>query len=257
MSNEKEGLSRREFIRTSAGWVSVASLGSAAASPMMKTLSGVRIAPDSPLPLITAAAEISQKKSLPVRRAATEQPIASGEIVLALGSDAAAHLRDIGQLETAGQEWELVRQLPAGGILITGATARNVCRAALAWLENPAGEEDRLSVFRFAERFTMWDNALNQWYRFSTGFDREAHIRQIVLTGHTGVEINRYADPGGYHVLHRKFPYDSYAWYMSYAPALDAFVESSLTQGIYPPEELAVNLADVFEIAKKDIITNS
>jgi len=40
-------------------------------------------------------------------------------------------------------------------------------------------------------------------------------------------------------------PNDSYAWYLSYAPALDAFVESTLTKGLYPAAELENNLADL------------
>lgn len=58
--------------------------------------------------------------------------------------------------------------------------------------------------------------------------------------------MNRYAD-SGYHVKHRKFPHDSYAWYMSYAPALDAFVTSDLTREFYDADELKRNLDDLHE----------
>ena len=97
----------------------------------------------------------------------------------------------------------------------------------------------------------MWDNTLNQWYRGTEGFDRVKHIRELARMGHTGVEINRYADAGGgWHVRHRKFPGDSYAWYVDYCPALDAFVESSLTEGIYEYAELRRNRDDLLTAAE-------
>ncbi len=178
-------------------------------------------------------------------------PIGPGEIVLAVGKDVRAYPKAAAMLPGAPLpgEWDLVKS-DGLGLVIAGSTPRNVCRAALGWIENPDRETDRLSIYQFEERFSMWDNPLNQMYRFSQGFDRRSHIREYARMGHTGVEINRYSDPGGYFVRHRRFRHDSYTWYISYAPALDAFVESSLTKGLYPREELAANLADLREAAE-------
>ena len=185
-------------------------------------------------------------KVVPRPHAGTINP---GDIVLAVGSSIRSYPEAASKLPDSvnDKEWELVQSV-GGGLLIAGSTPRNACRAALGWIEDPAGETGRLSIYQFDERFTMWDNSLNQMHRFTKGFDRSRHIREIARLGHNGVEINRYAN-SGYHVLHRKFPHDSYAWYLSYAPALDAFVESSLTKGIYRPEELAANLADLHAAA--------
>ena len=241
-------LSRRQFLGSSVG-----TMASLAAIPPKDTprvsdepaFKQILLPPDSALPVKTAARELAAKthaKVVPRPHAGTIIP---GDIVLAVGSsirdypEAASKLPD----SVNDKEWELVQSV-GGGLLIAGRTPRNTCRAALGWIEDPAGETDRLSVYEFDERFTMWDNSLNQMHRFTKGFDRSRHFREIARLGHNGVEINRYPN-SGYHVLHRKFPHDSYAWYLSYAPALDAFVESSLTKGLYRPEELAANLADL------------
>jgi hypothetical protein len=209
----------------------------------------ILLPPGSALPVKTAATELAAKTHAPVIQRPHTGTIHPGDIVLAVGGSVRSYPEAASQVQDsiAGKEWELVRSV-GGGLCIAGSTPRNVCRAALGWIEDPAGETDRLSVYRFEERFTMWDNSLNQMHRFSRGFDRSRHIREIARLGHTGLEINRYAN-AGYHVLHRKFPHDSYAWYLSYAPALDAFVESSLTRGIYRAEELAANRADLHAAA--------
>jgi hypothetical protein len=229
-----EPLSRRAF------------LGSALAAAKLPRFSSILLPPNPAAPLATAARELSAATGARIASHETSGPLNTATIMLAAGADAARWIPTADLPRE--REWEMVRKAN-GGLLIAGSSPRNVCCAALRWLADPEGETGRLSGYRFDERFTMWDNSMNQMYRFSRGFDRQRHIREIARLGHTGIEINRYADPGGYHVRHRKFPQDSYAWYMSYAPALDAFVESTLTRGIYRPEELAANLADLKEAA--------
>ena len=202
--------------------------------------------PGSTLPVQTAAREVAAATGARMVNRPQDGKLDSGEIALALGDQARkyAQARDLLEKTSGAREWELVKA-DNGGLLIAGSSPRNVCRAALAWIADPEGESGRVSTYAFEERFTMWDNTLNQWYRNSRGFDRAGHIREIARLGHTGIEINRYPDPEGWHVRHRQFPNDSYAWYLNYCPALDAFVESSLTRGLYPAEELARNLADI------------
>jgi hypothetical protein len=248
-------LSRRDFIRTGTAAVGAAATitGAAPTAAASTNHSGYRrilLAPQSDVAIRTASAELAQATGASVIEWARGGKIEEGDIVLALGGDAHVFPAAASRLAaiSSNQEWELV--IPAnGGLVIAGSTPRNVCKAALGWIANPARETDRLSLYKFTERFTMWDNSMNQMYRFSKGFDRQSQMREIARLGHTGIEINRYSDPGGYHVRHRKFVHDSYAWYLSYAPALDAFVESSLIKGTYLPEELANNLADLHEAA--------
>lgn len=209
----------------------------------------VVLPPESPRPIRTAARELAAHTGAPVVELPVGSPLAAGDLVLVLGEALRSHGGAWSRLgDPVPREWELV--LPeGGGLLIAGSSPRNVVRAALGWIEAPDAETGRLSTYELQERFTMWDNTMNQMYRFSRGFNRRQHFREIARLGFTGVEINRYVG-GGYHVFHRKFPNDSYAWYMSYAPALDAFVESSLTRGLYGPEELAANLQDLREAAE-------
>jgi hypothetical protein len=207
--------------------------------------------PDSDLPLRTAAIELAEQTGAKIVYQSHTGVIDHGSIVLVAGSNIGTYPEAISVLpvQYSQIEWELVHRI-GDGLLIAGSMPRNVCRAVLGWITNPARETDRLSIYRFDDRFTMWDNSLNQMNRFSIGFDRDRHIREIARLGHTGIEINRYADTGGYHVMHRKFPLDQYPWYMSYCPALDAFVESSLTKGIYLPQELEANRNDLREAAE-------
>ncbi len=208
----------------------------------------ISLPPGSPLPIETAAAELAAKTGASVVREDRAPLNLAGRIVLVLGDRIRSYPEAAALLpaDAAGREWEIVKS-SGGGLIIAGSSPRNVCRATLNWIENPAWETDRASTFDFIERFTMWDNSLNQWYRFSKGFDRRKHFREIARLGHTGAEVNRYADAEGYWVKHRKFKEDSYAWYISYAPALDAYVETSLTKGLYPADELTANLADLRE----------
>ncbi len=246
-------LSRRSFIRKSA--ISATAIQTALITGSygfgLADKKKIFLPPGSDLAVTTAAEALSESIGATIVKQAHSGNIQKGDIILVIGeevkkySEASNLLPDL----TLHREWELVKKA-GDGMLFSGSTARNLCRVVLGWIENPTGETDRFSSFRFEERYTMWDNSLNQWYRFSLGFDRQRHVRDIARLGFTGMEINRYADPEGYHVIHRKFPQDSYGWYMSYAPALDAFVESSYTKGIYPQDELKANMADLREAAK-------
>lgn len=244
-------ISRREFIGRAGLAGTVFALDGRGASPVAAPPAFRRIllAPGSARPVQTAARELAAHTGAAV--VTREHPVDSGagDIVLAAGREVEGFPAAARRLSAAGVEgeWELNLQTDAG-LIIAGAGPRNVCRAALGWIAHPAREGNRLSRYPSEERFTMWDNTMNQMYRFARGFDRRSHFREIARLGFTGVEINRYCD-AGYHVRHRRFPADSYAWYMSYAPALDAFGESSLTKGLYAPDELKRNLDDLREAA--------
>jgi hypothetical protein len=226
------------------------SLGSVASVPSEGgTFARVVVPPDATLPVRTAASELAAHTSAQVVTSGTAE-IPARSIVLATGEATwrIAFLAERFPDRPVTPDWTLVAA-NGSGLVIAGATPAATCRAALRWIEDPVGESNRISTYSPTERFTMWDNTMNQMYRGSRGFDRRNHFREIARLGFTGVEINRYAGHG-YHVAHRRFAHDSYAWYMSYAPALDAFFESSLTAGLYEPEELAANLADLREAAQ-------
>src|SRR5688572_468768 len=201
----------------------------------------------APLPCQTAAAELARHTAAKVGVPSGDPTLRAGDVAFAVGDEitrwpwAAARVA----ADVRAGEWELVAE-QNGAWIFAGSSPRNVCRAVLGWIAHPERETNRLSRYPVRERFTMWDNSMNQMYRFAQGFDRRSHLREIARLGFNGVEVNRYAD-GGYHVKHRKFPKDSYAWYMSYAPALDAFVTSDLTREFYSADELKRNLDDLRE----------
>ena len=246
-------VSRRNFIQASTA-IS-ATMGTWSFSSFAGETAPVQriyLAPDAALPMRTAARELAAATGAEVLRQPLPGQLREGEIALAVGKEATAFPK-IGALLPGAHEqleWELVRRFDSKGLLISGSSPRNVYRAAWRWLVDPGLERAPCTVFDFSQRWTMWDGSMNQMFRFAEGFDREKHIREIARTGHTGIEINRYATPGGYFVDHRKFPEDPYPWYLSYAPALDAFVESPLTEGTYPREELQANLTDLLSAAE-------
>ncbi|MCC7342008.1 MAG: hypothetical protein IT170_13075 [Bryobacterales bacterium] len=235
---------RRQLIGTIAGGVMTATLSAQRARA--GSYAKVVLPPESATPLETAAAELATKTGAEIVRRSPSTAIEAGEIVLVLAEGIHAYPEALALLPSGGaaREWELVKRV-SNGLVVAGSSPRNVCHAALAWVEDPDGETDRVSTFAFDERFTMWDNPLNQLYRGAKNFDRRQHMREVARLGHTGIEVNRYASAGGYWVNQRRFKDDSYTWYLSYAPALDAFVETSLTKGIYPAQALAANLADL------------
>lgn len=205
----------------------------------------IQVQLDAPLPVLTAAKELAAATGATL--APANATVDHAAIVLATGGELKRFPAAYARLGPASSsEWEIIEPNGAS-LIIAGSAPRNVCHAALAWLSAPERETGRISTFRFVERFTMWDNTMNQMYRFSLGFDRSRHIRELARLAFTGIEVNRYVSPGGWHVQHRRFPQDPYPWYMSYAPALDAFVESSLTRGIFNPTELSANLNDLEE----------
>jgi hypothetical protein len=201
--------------------------------------------PFAPLPCQTAARELAQHAGAQLMATLAPKILQAGDVVFAVGEEIeawpAAARKVSAEVRTG--EWELVTEVN-GTWIFAGSSPRNICRAVLGWIAHPARESNRLSRYPVRQRFTMWDNSMNQMYRFGRGFDRRLHIREIARLGFNGVEVNRYAD-SGYHVRHRRFPNDSYAWYMSYAPALDAFVTSDLTREFYDADELKRNCDDL------------
>lgn len=242
---------RREFLGVMAGATVSAAIprGFADAVSRPSSFQRILLPPDSAAPLETAAKELSDHTGARIVRIVPSGRLNAGDIALHLGDpvDAFPRLHPLADGQGLKGEWELI-QTADEGLLIAGSSPRNVCHASLAWIADPDLETNRFSRFRYTERFTVWDNTLNQMQRFSTGSDRREHIRELARMGHTAVELNRYADPEGYFVRHSK-PDDSYAWYLSYAPALDAFVESSLTAGLYPKQDLERNLNGLRELA--------
>lgn len=206
------------------------------------------IAPGSARPVHTAAAQLRRSLGADVVEREHVGRVGVGELALVEGPDVERYSSLAGLVAKlpTGSEWELAERVDEG-LVLAGCTARNLCHLSLAWLDDPDGWVGRLSTFHIRDRFTMWDNSMNQMYRFSEGFDRAQHLREIARMGHTGVEVNRYAGLQGHHMGVRRFPHDSYPWYLSYAPALDAFVESTLTAGTVPRAELTRNLDDLLE----------
>src|SRR5687767_6189489 len=108
--------------------------------------STVQLAPDAPLAVRTAADEIAAATGARlVAPGETNQP----SVALLVGDDLRRFPSAFAKLnnDTSGK-WELVT-LSGQTLVIAGSTPRNVCSAALGWLESPERETNRLARHRF------------------------------------------------------------------------------------------------------------
>jgi hypothetical protein len=90
----------------------------------------------------------------------------------------------------------------------------------------------------FAQNRSHYDYVLTQTARMARGFDPEAYLATLAAHGFSHVEVNGLA---------ARFPFEDgepgefYAPFYTHCPGLNQFVESSLTEGVYPASYLAAN----------------
>jgi hypothetical protein len=141
----------------------------------------------------------------------------------------------------------------AGQLRIDGSSPRAVYQGVLL-LEDRLAERPSLRddfsetvVFPFKDRYLIWDALLTGQNKGALGFDLEAHIREAVRLGYTGMECNRFV---GMKLLQQGHPGDPYPWYTYWGPSMDQFVSSSLFEGVFPADYLARNLADLKHVSE-------
>lgn len=127
-------------------------------------------------------------------------------------------------------------------IAILGVRPRAVYRGVWELIDRTAaGQAVASGVTRPAIRsiVSVWDQLGVGYTRDSVGFDWDAHLGEAVRLGITHLECNSLATP---YTLQDDDPDDPYIQWNLFGPALDQFVASDLTEGLYPPAYLQANL---------------
>jgi hypothetical protein len=101
----------------------------------------------------------------------------------------------------------------------------------------------------FSVERSAFDLFLTQYARLIRGFDREAYIREHARLGFSHLEVNALAGP---HPFEKRstVPGEFYPDFYTYCPALDQFVSSRLTAGLYPEAYLRANLCRLKDNAR-------
>ena len=141
--------------------------------------------------------------------------------------------------------WMMVRVKPNAGVEILASAPHLLFSAYTAaaedWIDNPIEQfaGGKILFPTFGRLRPSYDSFLTQHNRTVRGFDREEHMRNLARLGFSHAEVNGLAfalpfeqGPKG-EVLHR---------FYTYCAALDQFVTSKLTRGVYDHDYLQANL---------------
>ncbi|GAB5561245.1 MAG: hypothetical protein SynsKO_28920 [Synoicihabitans sp.] len=156
--------------------------------------------------------------------------------------------------DTEGQaQWIWLRLTDDGtGELV--ATHGSFLFSGLSLLENGLTAEVRAKLcdgvllpatFNFHR--PHYDACLTQYWRSARGFEDEAYVRKLAETGFTHCEINS---------MHAHFPYEEsveaefYPQFYTYCAGFNHFVNSQLTEGLWPEHYLEANLMRLKHLAK-------
>jgi hypothetical protein len=91
-----------------------------------------------------------------------------------------------------------------------------------------------------------WDACYTQYWRSARGFDPEHYVASLAEAGFTHVEVNGLQAHMPYEDL---APSEYYAQFYSYGPGFNHYVDTPLTQGIWPALYLDANLEHMKKLA--------
>jgi hypothetical protein len=142
------------------------------------------------------------------------------------------------------KEWVYVHVDRRGSVLLLAARPCFLYAGFRYLVENFLDEDafrlqNRLWPVSFAIEKSTFDLFLTQYGRIIRRFDRERYIREYARLGFTHIEVNALAGPFPHE---QGVPLEFYRDFYTYCPALDQFVESRLSEGLYPREYLEANL---------------
>lgn len=92
-----------------------------------------------------------------------------------------------------------------------------------------------------------YDACLTQYWRSARGFEDESYVRKLAENGFTHCEVNS---------LHAHFPYEEsvesefYPQFYTYCAGFNHFVNSKLTEGLWPEHYLEANIMRLKHLAK-------
>lgn len=98
----------------------------------------------------------------------------------------------------------------------------------------------------FAWNRSHYDYVLTQTARTARAFDPESYVRRLAESGFTHVEVNGLAMPFPYEP---GVPDEYYSQFYTYCAGLNQFVDTPLTEGLYPAPYLRANLAHLKNLA--------
>lgn len=151
-----------------------------------------------------------------------------------------------------GDQWIWLRLTPDGtGELL--ATQGSFLFAALSLMEHglSASLQAKLSdgvllPSTFSLHRPHYDACLTQYWRSARGFEDEAYVRKLAETGFTHCEVNS---------LQAHFPYEEsveaefYPQFYTYCAGFNHFVNSKLTEGLWPEHYLEANIMRLKHLA--------
>ncbi len=91
-----------------------------------------------------------------------------------------------------------------------------------------------------------WDACYTQYWRSARGFDPERYVAALAEAGFTHCEVNGLQA----HMPHEDLvPHEYYAQFYTYAPGFNHFLDTPLTQGLWPAMYLDANLNHLRKLA--------
>ncbi len=206
----------------------------------------VAIAPGPPTVMRTAAERLAVRSGATIveRQPSPGVGLGPGEFDLALAApDSSA---GSGEVVT-------VRLAPDGSGRIVIPAARFAYGFIAHLTDRLAGQPlepfqtDRVLPVAFSWQRSVFDFFLAQEGRIQGGMDKRAYLEALASRGFTHVEVNGLACRDG---VESGPPGEIYPMFYTYCPALDQFVSTDLNAGLYAPDYLAANLANLIHNAK-------
>lgn len=202
---------------------------------------------------ISSAASPAEKEAANVLAERTGAIVTAADQASAGFNIALAERNFVQPAETEGHaQWIWLRLTDEGaGELI--ATHGSFLFSGLSLLENGLNSDLRANLsdgillpatFNFHR--PHYDACLSQYWRSARGFEDEAYVRKLAETGFTHCEINS---------LHAHFPYEEsvegefYPQFYTYCAGFNHFVNSKLTEGLWPEHYLEANLMRLKHLA--------
>lgn len=150
--------------------------------------------------------------------------------------------------------WAWMRLTPEGEGEVTASTAAMLTALPGLLRDGLTLEQDaQLAEGLFLEASFTWnrshyDYVLTQTARTARKFDPEAYLRTLAEHGFTHVEVNGLATPFPYEP---GVPDEYYNQFYTYCAGLNQFVDTPLTQGVYPEAYLQANLNHLRELVER------
>lgn len=222
---------------------------------MMPPLSSVRAvfhAIDATPGEITAATELARIAGI----AAVPATSAAGRgVTVALATrDSARSLKLPPSADQAGAAWMWLRLVDGAGEIV--ATHGSFLFAAVRLLANNVAAASELTREKLAAGLFLpatfgwhrphWDACFAQYWRSARGFDPEHYVATLAEAGFTHAEVNSLQA----HMPHEDLvAWEYYSQFYTYAPGFNHFVDTPLTQGLWPALYLDANLEHLKKLA--------